>query len=156
MTEEAWTEGMAMLAVAFPTREEDPRAAALRGRVYREALDDLTDGAWLTAVREAIRDERWFPSVAALREYAEAAAPPPLALPAPQRTPEQEAEARSIARLGLELVKAAFRKALAAGTVKAPAAAPPAKRWASRLSDDEWATRVEELREQARTLEAKR
>jgi hypothetical protein len=50
-----------------------------RGKVYREALDGLTDESWLYAVREAVRCEKWFPSVAGLLDYANDAPPAPTA-----------------------------------------------------------------------------
>lgn len=47
-----------------------PEHAAARGRVYREHLDDLTEGQWAHAVQERIKGQRFFPTVSELREAA--------------------------------------------------------------------------------------
>lgn len=72
MTDAAWAEGIADLVATLPDSsptDEDVREH--RSRVYRRHLDHLSDTAWLFAVSEAIRHERWFPSAAALRDYGE-------------------------------------------------------------------------------------
>lgn len=82
----------------------------VRGQVYRRELDGLADEAWFFAVREAIRNERWFPTVAALLEYAEAAGAPlaPVAgrIEEHRMTPEERAAS---ARRGLELIREALK-----------------------------------------------
>lgn len=71
MTDESWATGYGELVLAF--RDVIKRGAeesAARGAVYRKHLDALSDGAWLHAVSEAIRESEWFPTVAELREWA--------------------------------------------------------------------------------------
>jgi len=114
VTNRGYARGMSDLAVAFPAgREEDAKIASERGRLYRQHLDDLTDEAFAYAVGQAVKHERWFPTVAALREYAAAAPPPAGALPAP-RSPEQieavREEGRANTARGMEI----FRRELAA------------------------------------------
>jgi hypothetical protein len=121
VTNRGYARGMSDLAVAFPAgREEDAQIANERGRIYRQHLDDLTDAAFAYAVSQAIARERWFPTVAALREYAAGAPPPAGALPAP-RSPEaieaSREEARANARGGLEII----RRELEAKGVPVPA-----------------------------------
>jgi hypothetical protein len=70
MTEESWIRGMAELSM-LPSKGTFPAQAQLLGQVYREELGHLTDEAWRFAVREAIRRDRWFPTVAALLEYSD-------------------------------------------------------------------------------------
>lgn len=96
MRDESWVEGMRELAATFPDRDLPEAVLATRGDVYRRELGGLSDEAWLFAVRESIRNERWFPTVATLLEYAEGAgSPQPVAgLLPPHRPTEEEREAR--------------------------------------------------------------
>ena len=80
VSEQAWTQGMAELGAAFPAREEELSETALRGDVYRKALQaTLTDRQWSHAVSEAIRMCEWFPMAARLVEFG-ATTPPPTVL----------------------------------------------------------------------------
>src|ERR1700741_2138078 len=100
---------MKELAASFPDRDLPEAVLETRGDVYRRELGGLTDEAWLFAVREAIRNERWFPTVAALLEYSDSAgAPQPVAglLEAPVRTEEERERAREVAREALDKIKA--------------------------------------------------
>lgn len=92
MRDETWVKGMAELVVSFPAPDQDPEVLRARGAVYRRELGSLTDDAWLYAVREAIRNETWFPTVAQLLDYAGRApvAAPKAALPDDTRTPEEK------------------------------------------------------------------
>lgn len=97
MTPDKWHAGMLALAAAFPDRDELPEVKAARSRIYRATLGDLSDEAWTHAVTEAVKNERWFPTVKALRDYAAGAPSPRAALPAP-RSPEQVEQDREAAR----------------------------------------------------------
>lgn len=69
ITEAAWKKGMVELTL-LPSAEEDQAESAFRGSIYqREIQPRLNDNQWRHAVSEAIRNERWFPSVAALMAY---------------------------------------------------------------------------------------
>jgi hypothetical protein len=104
----AWARGMAELQKSgLPGWPTDPKESAMRAELYRRHLDDLGEDAWLHAVAEAVRHERWFPTVAALRDYAAGWVPEFKLLPPPRRTEEQLIEAREAARRGLVLVMAA-------------------------------------------------
>lgn len=70
MTDAAWIKGMAELAAAFPAKDQDQAVMATRGQVYRRELGRLTDTSWRYAVSQAVQHERWFPTVAALLDYA--------------------------------------------------------------------------------------
>lgn len=76
MTNDGWLTGLRELLAAFPDRETEPEIAATRGEVYRRELNALTDETWLYAVRECVRHERWFPTVAAILDYASDAPEP--------------------------------------------------------------------------------
>ena len=94
MKNETWIKGMSELAANFPDRDLPEAVLATRGDVYRRELGDLSDETWLFAVREALRNERWFPSVAILLEYADGAGAPRIAdLLPPHRPTEEEREA---------------------------------------------------------------
>jgi len=103
----------------LPDAVSDPQIKADRAGLYREHLDELADAPWLHAVREAVRHERWFPTIAALLDYAGAWRPPVSGLLPERRTPEEREEDRALARRGLELVKAAV-----ASVPRLPAPAP--------------------------------
>lgn len=75
MTNEAWARGIAMLALGFPEREMTQEAQKARGDLYRQKLDDLSDGQWLHAVDVVLEQEVYFPAIAVLRRIA---APPQL------------------------------------------------------------------------------
>jgi len=111
VTDEAWTAGMrdlvAMLPDASPT---DEAVKEHRSRLYRQHLDHLADEAWLFAVAEAIRLERWFPTVAALWEYGRDFQPQYPALPRARRDEEREL-GRADAVRGVDLCRAAFERA---------------------------------------------
>lgn len=95
---------MAELVATLPSQEVGAVHAEVRGRIYREELSRLTDAQWSFAVREAIRRERWFPTVAALREYA-AEYQVPTKLLGPGRSDDQRDLDREEARRGLELIR---------------------------------------------------
>lgn len=84
MTDREWVEGMKQLVVAFPDRDLPPEVLESRGETYRRHLDDLTGAQWAHAVAEAVKSERWFPTIAALRDIAEGYMPPMVCLPAPE------------------------------------------------------------------------
>lgn len=69
MDQTKFLEGMARLTANFPGQIDDERAK-LRAATYFEALHDLSDEEWKTAVRRAIREEKFFPPVARLVELA--------------------------------------------------------------------------------------
>jgi len=100
---------MGQLAFAYPGYGASEQEQAERSRVYRRHLDDLGDEPWLYAVAYAIKADRHFPAIAALRAYAEAYRPTLPMLP-PARSPEQMAEDREVARRGLELIRAEAAK----------------------------------------------
>jgi hypothetical protein len=139
------------LAVSFPSQDQDPEVLRVRGAVYLRELGSLTDEAWLYAVQEAIRNERWFPTVAALLEYASRAPQAPFradrALPEDTRTPEEiQAEKRETAKRGLELVKAAYEERIATLPPRPLVSLPREDRIA--WSDE----RLDELRKQAQEI----
>ena len=76
MTDRAWDQGMAMLMVSFPDREKPEAEIRLRSKVYREALNRLSDETWLYAVKRVVEAEKWFPTVACLIDYASDAPSP--------------------------------------------------------------------------------
>jgi hypothetical protein len=92
MQDGTWVKGMAELVVSFPAADQDQEVLRARGAVYRRELGSLTDEAWLYAVRESIRNERWFPTVAQLLDYAGRAPvmAPSAALPDDTRTVEEK------------------------------------------------------------------
>jgi len=113
VTDEAWVRGFGDLVLAFPNREQSSQEAQSRAVVYRRHLDDLTDPQWKHAVAVVIRSERWFPTVAALRDYAETWTPPVAGyLGSAPRTEEQDTLDREAARKGLERIKAAVTERL--------------------------------------------
>lgn len=77
MQARAWTAGMTALVLAFPSREQTETVQEARGRLYQQHLADLTDEQWGHAVRESICRDRFFPTIAELRNYAASAAPGP-------------------------------------------------------------------------------
>jgi hypothetical protein len=119
LNDEAWGRGMLALIVAFPARDEAPEVVSERGRIYREHLDDISDHAWAHAVRESIERERWFPTVAALRDYAASAPPERKALPTP-RSPEAVSESRETARQALKVGLGTLESELSARGVLPP------------------------------------
>lgn len=87
MTEDVFGKGMHSLHVAYnrqPTQD-------IRD-LYREALRELTDRAFLTAVAETIKSERFFPSPAVLLEHGRAALPGPSPFPALPPAQERRTE----------------------------------------------------------------
>jgi len=120
VTDRAWVEGFRELQLAYPNREQAVDEADGRSALYRRHLDDLTDEQWRHAVAEVIRAERWFPTVAALREYAEGYVPANVRLLAAgpdylangPRSEDQKALDRTTAQAGLALVKAVVAKQL--------------------------------------------
>lgn len=87
---------------------------ALRAEAYYEALgDELSDEEWFFAVREANREQTFFPSPSELLEYGRLfrkQADPPERRTEAQREAQRE-EARQIAARGLELIRDAMRRA---------------------------------------------
>lgn len=111
MTDAAWAKGMADLVAMLPdSSTSDETVREHRASLYRRILDYLSDDAWLHAVSEAIARERWFPSVAVLREYGESFTPSYPALPPARDVATREAD-RAEAKRGLELCRAAFERA---------------------------------------------
>lgn len=115
MTDGAFKAGMAQMAVTFPSSDEDASVKGARSQVYRRILDHLTDEAWLYAVEQALRHDRWFPAPAILLDYAEEYVPKN-ALPEPRSLEELEQSreaARANVKAGLELIrKAALERGL--------------------------------------------
>ena len=74
MTEDALKQGLAVLLALWPHRATDPQTVALLRSIYRDALDELSDEAWLLACRAAVRTCVHFPMPVELRELAEAEA----------------------------------------------------------------------------------
>jgi hypothetical protein len=115
MTDEAWSGGMAKLLLAFPMGDEAPGIKSERGRLYRDALDGLTDAQWVYAVRSAIEQEKFFPPVARLRELAVGCPPPShFYLPTPKVGTDEER------RAGIRRGVAEIRAALAEVGVAVP------------------------------------
>lgn len=109
MTDAAWIEGMRQLAF-LPDPITDPEIKAERSALYRQELDELSDARWLYAARAAFRSERWFPTVAALFDYATAYRPDVAGLLPPPRSAEQLEADRESCRRGLELIRQAVRE----------------------------------------------
>lgn len=149
MKDEQWIRGMSELAASFPDRDLPEQVLAVRGDVYRRELDHLDGDRWLFAVREAIRNERWFPTVAALLEYAESAGAPPVAglLPPPRRTEEEKERDRQAARAAIEEIRRIV------GNVPPPAKRFPAKVDADRPIEDT-NERRDLLKRQAQEIQA--
>lgn len=103
MTREAWALGMGRLALAFPRRPSEDDAA--RAGIYREFLDEFEDEAWFFAVGAAIRNSRFFPSVAELRSWALEWRPPPIALLSDPEDDRSLEDRRADIRKGLQLIR---------------------------------------------------
>lgn len=71
MTEDALTKGLAWLFVLWPHRADSSQTVAAMRLLYREALGDLTDAAFLAGCAAAVRTCRHFPVPAELRDLAE-------------------------------------------------------------------------------------
>jgi hypothetical protein len=147
MQDATWVRGIGDLAVSFPDRDQDPEVLEARGGVYRRELGSLSDEAWLYAVREAIRNERWFPTIAVLLDYAARApiAAPSAALPDDTRTPEEK---REDAKRLLEVVRAAYEERVATLPPRPIVTTPPPGGREVIASDE----RLDELRRQAREI----
>lgn len=91
----------------LPVQGEDPNDLLIRKEIYFEALVDVDTDLFVAGVASALRECRWFPTPAELRERAEAARPLRLALPPPPRSLEQIEADREATRRGLELIRAA-------------------------------------------------
>jgi hypothetical protein len=74
LTDHALTTGLGLLLVLWPHRADSSETVAALRLVYREALGDLTDAAWLGACAAAMRQHRHFPMPVELRELAEGVA----------------------------------------------------------------------------------
>lgn len=74
MTEDALTRGMALLLLLWPHRADSPQTVTALRLLYRDALGDLTDAAWLAGCAAAVRQCKHFPVPVELRDLAEAAA----------------------------------------------------------------------------------
>lgn len=70
MKSEHWLEGLKRLAAALPSQDQSQELLAERGQVYRDRLDHLSEAQWAHAVNRALDEERWFPPIAALLQYA--------------------------------------------------------------------------------------
>lgn len=108
MTDAAWLKGHHDLVVAFPDRDMSNEYAHDRGKLYRDHLDDLSEEQWFHAVATAIQHERWFPTVAALRDYATAWHPP--LLREPPRSDEDLSRDRAATQRGLRMVRAVLER----------------------------------------------
>ena len=117
MTDAEWNVGIEALQAMLPDPNTDPATVAIRGRLFRGFLDDLTGEQWRHAVAEAIRRGAWFRTVARLRTCADEYRAPVLAmlgLPPSRLSPEEleslRAERRNEAARGLELCREAFER----------------------------------------------
>ena len=99
-------QSMNRLAI-LPAQGVDHADMLIRKEIYFEALSDLDTPLFVAGVASALRECRWFPTPAELRERADAARPTLLALPPPIRTREQVEADREECRRGLELIRAA-------------------------------------------------
>lgn len=68
MTNEAWGNGWLLLKSAFPQQVAE-EVERVRGKLYREKLDDLSDAEWMAAVDRAIDAGDFFPTIKVLRKY---------------------------------------------------------------------------------------
>lgn len=74
----------------------------MRGNVFQREVSHLTDEVWAYAVSQALKCERWFPTPAAILEYAAEYEPPlDIAGYLPARTPHSIEEQRAEFRKGL-------------------------------------------------------
>lgn len=148
METRAWVDGMRDLAVSFPSQDQDQEVLEKRGEIYRRELGSLSDDAWLYAVRESIRNERWFPTVAQLLDYAGRAPvmAPAAALPDDTRTPDEK---RADAARMLDTIKAELA-AREAELPPTPVVTPPPEPTVVVL--DRYPERLDELRRQAREI----
>lgn len=137
---------MAQLVACCASADLTPEMAALRGKCYREDLSDLTDDAWAYAVRRA-RQQRWFPSVDELREFAAEARVVTGFLPPARRSAEEMETDRQVAAEGLKLIKAAVRDSVTE-TNRLSATPVKALPYEVRVADD----RLEVLRKQAKEI----
>lgn len=112
MTDEAWIRGWTELAATLPDKDQEPVVLGVRGQVYRRELGKLTDQSWLYAVSEAVRNERWFPTVACLLDYANDAPETRDAamLKAYVPTDQDRDKAKEAARRGVEMCREAFER----------------------------------------------
>jgi hypothetical protein len=68
---DTFTEGMAMLELCFRDPSLDKGALQRRKIIYAELIgDDMTDQQWVSAVRRACKECRFFPRPAELMEFA--------------------------------------------------------------------------------------
>lgn len=106
MTDKAWADGMAEFQrVGMPGWPyEDQAISSERAKAYRRHLDSLSDGQWYHAVREAIRNCKWFPTVHELIDFGESYNPGYKQL-GPARSNEQVEIDRETARKGVELIR---------------------------------------------------
>jgi len=148
VTDEAWARGMADLIVMLPDSSPvDESVRARRSRLYREHLHEFSDEAWFFAVAESIKAEKWFPSVATLRSYAEGFTPEYPMLP-PGRGEEEKERDREMARKGLELCAEAFERATGQKAPIVGRSMPHA------TPEDELDARLEALRRQAQEIQS--
>jgi hypothetical protein len=69
MRNEIWTKGMASLVAVLPPREKlSAGAQKIRGDVYRQKLEHLTDEQWMRTVDLTVEREAYFPTIATLLE----------------------------------------------------------------------------------------
>ncbi len=107
MTDAAWAAGMAALLSSLPDRDLSKDMAAVRAECYRRDLKHLTDSQWDYAVRETLRNCRWFPTIADLLEFA---ADAPQEAVAVALLPEGTAPTPEQFKEGWEMFKATMRK----------------------------------------------
>ena len=149
MTKQAWSAGMALLAVNLRDRELTQAEKALRGQAYRRELDHLTDEAWAAVVQDMIRSVDWFPTI---RELLDSAArlrsvvlPVERQLEADTRTPDEK---RADAKRGLALVRAEVAKVWARPVPALPVRTMEPEPTLVRFSDQ----RMADLQAQARAI----
>lgn len=146
MNDIVWAKGMADLIVMLPDSSPvDASVRTRRSQLYREHLDEFSDAAWLHAVSLAVSTEKWFPSVATLREYAQSYTPAYPMLP-PGRGEEQREQDREIAKRGMKLCAEAFERATG---IKAPLVGMPMP---EPLRDDVRSEREALLKQQAEEI----
>lgn len=71
MTNRGWLEGWSIMRAVLGDKDLDPRIEDIRAAQYRESLDDLSDGAFLYAAKQARDRLDWLPSPRKIRKLAE-------------------------------------------------------------------------------------
>jgi len=145
---------MARLSVAFPNARMSPADAALRADVYYSALCDLATDEWRSAVVEAIRECRFYPTVSELRGFlGNPAAPvnPAGYLPPSSMTPEERAAEEERRRESIAAGLARIREVAGVAQEKPTPRGGAFKRAVSPqpMTDAQWEARREELKRMA-------